>query len=92
MRVHLSLTDEASCDSVWSCHVFLMTMLTMHAYDRLQIYLKKSFIAMTMCPMSILLLLKGYSDNGALYLITFQSDPKILPYTTYFLTALTPLT
>lgn len=61
----------------------------MHAYDRLQIYLKKSFIAMTM---SILLLLKGYSDNGALYLIIFQSVPKILPYTTYFLTALTPLT
>lgn len=36
---------------------------------------------MTMCAMSILLLLKGYSDNGALYLITFQSVPKILPST-----------
>lgn len=36
---------------------------------------------MTMCAMNILLLLKGYSDNGALYLITFQSVPKILPYT-----------
>lgn len=61
--------------------IFLMTMLTMHAYDRLQNILKKSFITMTMCAMSILLLLKGYSDNGALYLITFQSVPKILPYT-----------
>lgn len=59
--------------------IFLMTMLTMHAYNRLQNILKKSF--MTMCAMSILLLLKGYSDNGALYLITFQSVPKILPYT-----------
>lgn len=47
---------------------------------------------MTMCAMSILLLLKGYSDNGALYLITFQSVPKTLPYTTYSLKALTPLT